>query len=155
MFGWLREKGRQAFLSSHQAELENWLTKLRAMDAQELGMVAILTCHARVIWFASGNQNLLLPDLCIYEDKFVVFKIGRQIESAQRDSSHGAVTGLFPWLFTLRACVHVELRPKTLEMWDQIDRGSPHISDFDDLRCQFQYKISEDEYKLRPSGFFR
>jgi hypothetical protein len=154
MFNWLLKKVQTFSVGIQQTEVEGWLKRLRASDPNELGMLLAMATHMRHQLEKEFQIGLLYPHLVVLERPAVSVDLSKLISELQRQKNPVAASGIFPWLFTLRACFNIELRPPTREMWQLLAMGEPYIFDAkNNFRFISGNELDTHEYYLYPDGF--
>ena len=150
----------KTILQMRQEELSSFLLKLKDMDSDALGMLALyvamahegLERNAKGFGFPTSIPLaephaffMACPDCCAM--------LNQHIQFVQKEGIEAIAAGLFPWLHTLRAVDNPELRPMAREMWGEIARGFPYALDWVS-RLPFDIPSAVHDYLwIVPKGF--
>lgn len=123
MFGWIKDKAQAKITAMQAAELKAWISPLQSIDSDGVGAIVAMTAHMRHSVNTQKNVNLLVPHLAIHQAPFLAMEINKFIRTLQKSGNETFASGLFPWLFTVRACDNINLLAGTRELWRQLERG--------------------------------
>ena len=154
MFSWIAQNAKRFSVNLQLRESEDWVRSLRNSDPDELGLLLAMTTHMRHRLEAEYQVGLLYPHIVALEKSELPIKIISLIKYLQRQNNPAAASGLFPWLFTLRACLNLELRPVAREMWLLLSRGERFVSQAaSDIQFMSGFCPDIREFYLYPEGF--
>jgi hypothetical protein len=128
LFSWLRQKAVAKALSIQEAELRIWLRKLENVDNSEMAFLLAMTFHNRNHILNLFDIDLLYPDVAIVNRPMMPTQLVNTIQDLQKNNTQSYASGYFPWVFTLRACLMVELRNETRILWQHLQRGCDILS---------------------------
>lgn len=126
--GWLSRVFDRWAGNKQAHEIDNFIKSLRAMDADEVGMVVALATDQRNALESAGHK---VSDPVIYNDQepMFTFHMTRRVQRLQKENRLQEAAALMVWVHTMRAGSWAELRGLGREMWGQLARGFPYIED--------------------------
>lgn len=124
--GWISRKIGDWAVNTQRKELEQFVSNLRAIDGEEIGMVLAVATEKRHTLANLLGWNLLDPVAVELTDISAAMTLNRLIRDAQKAGDPVSASGLMVWLHTLRAANTLELRQLGRDMWGQLERGFPH-----------------------------
>ena len=126
--GWLMNKINRLSSDKQRDEMTHFVDMLRAMDSAELGHVVAIATHMRHTLESEGHNVM---DPIVYAGQNIGFPLylSKSINEAQKQSRMQDAAALMVWVHTARAGVRIELRGLAREMWRQLERGFPHMSE--------------------------
>jgi hypothetical protein len=125
MFKWMKRKAELAIVKSAKEDIDRFISMVRGISAEEVGLVVATATHYRNA-LAKEGIDLLHPMKAEELDPAIAVKIRRAITAAQKEDPAGA-TGWMVWLHTLRAANILEIRFEGRLLWSELSRGFPHV----------------------------
>lgn len=127
MLKFLANKGRNWAVGKQKKDLSEFLSRLKVMDSSEIGMVVVLATHLRHQLEAEGYM-LLDPINYTASNLESIQKLSRITAQMQKEDRF-ETSGMMVWVHTLRAGAALELRGLGREMWEELERGFPHVKE--------------------------
>ncbi len=127
--GWLSGKIQNWSKRIIRREMDEFVGRLRALDASELGMIVACAADQRHRLERFFPINLLAPSATIVSVPEAPVELRKLIAAAQHRGDFVAAAGLMVWLHTLRAMLDIDLRQGGRDMWRELARGFPHCED--------------------------
>ena len=127
MFKWIKRKVDAKLTTIQISEVDDWTRKLKSIDSDAVGMIVAMSAHVRNKWQTENGVDLLLPHMVIHQEPFITMHLAQTIKELQRAGNETTASGFFPWLFTTRACLDLNLLPNTRELWRQLERGFDYV----------------------------
>lgn len=154
IFGWLKQKTLEKFTAMQLKEVRDWTFRLENCEDSELGLTYAMTMHWKQFFLENENIDFHYPDLILINKPTISIELGNLIKYLQKNDASTSASGVFPWLFTMRAAGVLELRNATRLMWKNLYRGYPyHESAADDIRWAAGVKILAASNPFPPHGF--
>ena len=128
MAGWLSRMFDRWAGNRQAQEMSDFVKSLRAMDADEIGMVVALATDQRNALESAGYR---VSDPIIYnnQEPLFTFHMTRRVQRLQKENRLQEAAALMVWVHTMRAGSRAELRGLGREMWEQLARGFPYVED--------------------------
>ena len=122
---------RWIFSKLQQRQIDSYLLKLRAMDADEIGYVVALAAHMRNKFLDETGIDLLDPYAATAADPDCVIKLSKTADYFQKKGMIGRINaaGIMVWIHTLRATINPDIRMTVRAMWGELSRGFPYVQD--------------------------
>lgn len=144
-------------VASHARELEQFVRKLRAADADELTPIVALSAGVRNLALKEDGIDFYFPYVVVNLHPAITIHIAREIRMWQKEGLLAMAAASMVWLHTFRAAMHLELRPLAREMWRELSRAFPYVEDFAALTNSRQANreglIDITGYQTIPDGF--
>jgi hypothetical protein len=116
----IRRKGLDAIVRSHERDLMEAIKILKGMDAEEIAVSLLFAADLRNRYETLRDDLLDLGQLCQERHKGVPFQLSQMIQKSQSQRD---------WLHTSRAAQFPQVRYLAKEMWRELERGFPLLSD--------------------------
>ena len=117
---------KNTFIKMQLKEANSFLSMLKAMDADELGLVVAMTADVKN-QFAKHGIYLTKPlELHAMNPNFVVEMV-EQVKALQKAGQSELCSGFIVWITSLRAGNDFKLRNVARQVWGQLERGFPHV----------------------------
>ena len=138
MMGWLRRRAQMSIARSMREDLQRYANYLRGGTSSEVAEVLALATTARLVLTdqaekAPGPSRTILDALysgeMTDENYLAPIFLGNMIKTAQKEGSLRFTNGLMVWFHTIRAYSNVDVRVDAQEMWAQLKRGYPKLSE--------------------------
>ncbi len=149
-WGGHRRMLRWIFSKLQQRQIDSYLLKLRAMDADEIGNVVALAAHMRNKFLDETGIDLLDPYAATAVDPDCVIKLSKTADYFQKKGMIGRINaaGIMVWIHTLRATINPDIRMTVRAMWGELSRGFPYVQD----GARFFKDITGDTLDLSDAG---
>ncbi|MBZ9859729.1 hypothetical protein [Mesorhizobium sp. CA12] len=125
--GWLSGKVQKWATNTQARELQEFVSRLRAIDSEELGMILATATHHRHHAAERFKWDLMEPGLAEMANPTLTLQIGQIIKTLQKDGRPELAAGYFVWLHTVRAANNPDLRQLGRDMWRELERGMPEV----------------------------
>lgn len=151
--GWLQNKIGAWATNTQKRELEEFVSRLRAMDSSEIGMIVACATHHRHFLAETRNWDLLEPVLTEMQEPTLAIQLGQYLRALQKAGRPELAAGYMVWLHTVRAASSLDLRDLGRQMWKELARGFLVAEDQGDA-AGFILGISFDAHDCErfPSG---
>jgi hypothetical protein len=116
-------------VATQEREMRDWITKLNALDASEVGSIVAVAMHYRNILLRDTKLDLLFPFVAITTDPMIGMKINNSIQELQSEKLFSMASSAMVWLFTIRAAQAPELRMLGRQLWGELHRGFTSVPD--------------------------
>jgi hypothetical protein len=91
-------------------------------------MTTVARNWAAELGFKKGS-SLLSPLEFVNANPHCLLAIGGIIRACQEERNFALAAGYMVWLHTLRAVTNSDLRSLAQEMWEELQRGFPHVNE--------------------------
>jgi hypothetical protein len=120
---WVKQKVLDWSVSAQEREMRDWIAKLAALDASEVGTIVAVAMHYRNVLANHPKIDLMYPFVAITLDPMIGIKLARDIQRLQSERLFSLASGVMVWLFTVRAAQAPELRMLGRQLWGELQRG--------------------------------
>ena len=129
MFGFLKKKILDKAVAIQVKEISDFNLNLSRMNSDEIGMGVAQATHIRHNFQERLGVNLLEPSVALLQDASLPLAINKTIQEFQKNGNMTDAAGMMIWLHTLRSMGEFEVRPHGRELWKQLARGFPHVTE--------------------------
>jgi len=109
-------------------QLETFVSRLQAMDGDEVVGPVLMALDISNQYKAATGSDLFEPLLCFENDHSIIVQFSSRAEKMEREGQPMLAVGLSVWVHTLRAMTEPDLRSLGRQMWGELERGFPHLS---------------------------
>jgi hypothetical protein len=154
---WMLQRRARKLSDQLTYEINSFLTRLRGLDATDLGMVAALAGDLQFRMLREGDRvDLYNPEYALMRAPDLLDGLTALGLKLQRSGFEARVPGILVWVHTLRACRYLEVRFAAKQMWEIVGRGFPWAEmgaqNFEDV---LGFEIRFDSPLRVPTGFIR
>jgi len=121
--------------ANDRKELVEFLELISSASNSEVAEIVVYATHIRHMLEESGNY-VLDPFTLFLEKPAVLSMLIKAIQFYQSENNHNAAVSFMIWFHSIRAVSRNELRPLGQELWIQLSRGFPHITQARKEICQ-------------------
>jgi hypothetical protein len=114
-------------LGSQYRKMDEWLRSKAQLSDDRMGILVALVTHQRHALSASFSCDFLNPAQVLIAQPMICKKLETALAQMHKDGQPLAITGSFPWLFTLQAFFRPPLYDRGVDVWRQLQRGMPHV----------------------------
>lgn len=127
--GWLKNKFLGWTIDVKKREIDDFISRLRAMDGSEIGFVVAMATHVRHELEAGSGWDLLDPITLNVLHPMASYEIAKFIQDLQKAGAQPVAAGAMVWLHTVRAAGELDMRQSGRDMWRQLERGFVHVNE--------------------------
>ena len=154
MFKWMARKIQSKATAVQLDEVVSWTRKLSFLDSQDIASIVAMTAHTRNRMLMEKGIDLLIPHLAVHQNPYIALHLASTIKELQKEHKEVVASGVYPWLFTVRACFELELLGSTRALWGQLERGfSSAETAAESLEGIFGMRLIVDDAVRFPDGF--
>lgn len=142
-----------------EKELHQFITRVKGLDDIEVGsLMAYATAFRNMLDIGLEHDlgrkiSILDPFTLAAACPDLIFRLHRMIKIFQKQGKYVESSGAMIWLHTLRAAENPDLRLACREMWEELQRGFPYVTGFQqelDRTCDFPvFLVKYDQF---PEG---
>jgi hypothetical protein len=125
----IRRKVLDAIVRSHERDHMEAIKILKGMDAEEIAVSLLFAADLRNRHETLRDDLLDLGQLCQERHKGVPFQLSQTIQKSQSQRDYTTAGALAIWLHTSRAAQFPQVRYLAKEMWRELERGFPLLSE--------------------------
>jgi hypothetical protein len=131
MFTWIKKRVLEKAEQSQRKEADDWNRRLSLLDGRDVAAILVMTQHWKNYLREEFIWELDFPHTVALHEPLAAFRLVKLIQTFQSKGETSVASGLFPWVFTLRAVTNVGLLDTAREVWSNLRRGDPY---FDEAR---------------------
>lgn len=157
-FNWLKRKFQLSNIKAVTEDVARFLSILKGSDDREIAMVVAMATIMRIKLRALGRLKDSIFDIGgnLAEQASAQFFLSQILKECQNNRQFSESSGLMVWLHTLRSFTYPEIRSLGREMWQELLRGFPLVTQTlntieNELGGKFPSE-AYDEYKFIPLG---
>ena len=133
MFGWLKRTANRKIIQAQEADLIEFIKRLKGMDDESIGTLIVAAAYTRRNLELNGQiPNHLLkagPVMDTLSCHSTVIILGKAIKQHQANGNNSLASLLLVWAHSIRALGALELRPLGKLLWTELIRGIPYIEE--------------------------
>lgn len=120
---WMRARARRKYVK----EMLHHLAHLRSLDNRSMGLVLAIAAHQRNALIKDGVDMRDLSKI-IHGAPMYHLDLAKAVNVLIRNKRQHDALGLQVWMHSLRALLDQELYPFGVEIWQELERGRPHVA---------------------------
>jgi len=150
MFGWLFRKWA---VNKQMKEAEDFLSRMKSMNDDELGWPTALTFEAAKMVMEDRSVDVFDPYVAVHMDPEVTFYLSNMVGQLQKMGRQAVCPGVMVWVHTLRSASNHKVRNLVRKIWSELKRGEPYAEDArHELMSAFQMWPNLDRLGEVPKG---
>ncbi|EBX2183591.1 hypothetical protein E1A40_08750 [Salmonella enterica subsp. enterica serovar Aba] len=126
--GWLASRFDKWAGKKQAQEICDFISRLKAMDSEEIGLVVATATNARHVLEQEGH-DLMNPTVYLALRPEFTFSLSQTAIKFQKDGNYILAAALMVWIHTFRSGDRLELRQYGRDMWRELERGFPFVED--------------------------